>query len=147
MLRLGLIIAVAVVLLDQLTKAVMLDLLPDIGTGITITSFFNLVHVRNSGVSFGLLQSDSTIGPWLLSGFALVVSAVLAVWLARADTRLLACALGLTIGGAVDDVATVRHTISVAIRLTLVGHTIPRAVLAGAVGDITTVGDAIVIAI
>ena len=104
MLRLGLIIAVAAVLLDQLTKAVMLDLLPDLGTGITITSFFNLVHVRNSGVSFGLLQSDPTIGPWLLSGFAFVVSAVLAVWLARADTRLLACALGLTIGGAVGNI-------------------------------------------
>ena len=101
MLRIGLTIAILVVVLDQILKAMMLDLLPEPGVSIMVTGFFNLVHVFNPGVSFGLLPD---IGPFILSGFALVVSAVLAVWLARAETRLLAVALGLTIGGAIGNV-------------------------------------------
>ncbi len=101
MLRLGLTIAVLVVVLDQILKATMLDLLPESGVAVTVTGFFNLVHVFNPGVSFGLLPD---IGPFILSGFALVVSAILAVWLARSETRLLAVALGLTIGGAIGNV-------------------------------------------
>lgn len=101
MLRLGLSLAIVVVVLDQILKAVMLDLLPEPGVAIVVTGFFNLVHVFNPGVSFGLLPD---IGPIVLSAFALIVSAILGVWLARADTRLLAVALGLTIGGAVGNV-------------------------------------------
>ena len=101
MLRLGLSLAFVVVVLDQILKAVMLDLLPEPGIRVTVTSFFNLVHVFNPGVSFGLLPD---IGPLILGGFAIVVSAILAVWLARSETRLLAIALGLTIGGAIGNV-------------------------------------------
>ena len=101
MLRLGLTIAIVVIVLDQILKALMLDVLPEPGVSITVTGFFNLVHVFNPGVSFGLLPD---IGPLILSGFALVVSAILAVWLSRAETRLLAIALGLTIGGAIGNV-------------------------------------------
>ena len=101
MLKLGLVIAAAVVVLDQLTKAIMLDLIPDPGAGLMVTSFFNLVHVRNPGITFGTMQG---VPPWLLSGLALVITAVLIVWLARADTRLLATALGLTIGGALGNI-------------------------------------------
>ena len=104
MLRLGLAVALGVLVLDQALKAVMLGLLPEPGSVRTVTGFFNLVHVRNTGVSFGMLQSDSRLGPWLLAGFAIVVSAALGVWLARAPSRLLAVALGLTIGGALGNV-------------------------------------------
>jgi signal peptidase II len=103
-LRLGLALAVAVGALDQALKAVMLALLPEPGARLAVSSFFNLVHVRNTGVSFGMFQSDSMLGPWLLSGFAVVVSAVLCVWLARSESRLVAVALGLTIGGALGNV-------------------------------------------
>ncbi len=101
MLRLGLTIAIVVIVLDQILKALMLDVLPEPGVSITVTGFFNLVHVFNPGVSLVLLPD---IGPLILSGFALVVSAILAVWLSRAETRLLAIALGLTIGGAIGNV-------------------------------------------
>ncbi|HEX9647792.1 MAG TPA: signal peptidase II [Alphaproteobacteria bacterium] len=104
MLRLGLAVALGVLVLDQALKAVMLGLLPEPGSVRAVTGFFNLVHVRNTGVSFGMLQSDSRLGPWLLAGFAIVVSAALGVWLARAPSRLLAVALGLTIGGALGNV-------------------------------------------
>ena len=101
MLRLGLGLATLVVVLDQILKAVMLDWLPEPGAAVVVTGFFNLVHVFNPGVSFGLLPN---MGPWILSGFAIVVSTILAVWLARAETLLLAVALGLTIGGAIGNV-------------------------------------------
>jgi signal peptidase II len=104
MLRLGLAVALVVLVLDQALKAAMLALLPEPGAMREVTGFFNLVHVRNSGVSFGMLQSGSDLGPWLLAGFALAVCGALGVWLARAESRLLAAALGLTIGGALGNV-------------------------------------------
>lgn len=104
MLRLGLAIALAVLVLDQALKAAMLGLLPETGTVREVTGFLNLVHVRNTGVSFGLLQSGSDLGRWLLAGFALAVCGALGVWLKRADSRLLAAALGLTIGGALGNI-------------------------------------------
>ena len=103
-LKLGLAIALAALVLDQALKAAMLGLLPEPGMVREVTGFFNLVHVRNTGVSFGMLQSGSDLGPWLLSGFALAVCGALGVWLARTDSRLLAAALGLTIGGALGNV-------------------------------------------
>ncbi len=99
--RFGLVIAVVVVLLDQGLKTLMTHLLPYPGSEWTVTGFFNLVHVRNAGVSFGLMPG---LGPWVLSGFALAVTAVLVAWLIRAESRPIAAALGLTIGGAVGNV-------------------------------------------
>ena len=99
--RLGFSVAVAVAVLDQVSKAIMMSLLPDPGSRWPIAQFFNLVHVRNKGVSFGMMPG---VGPWILGGFALVVAAVLAVWLWRAETRPIAAALGLIIGGAVGNV-------------------------------------------
>ncbi len=101
MLRFGLVLAGIVVVLDQLSKAVMLAVLPEPGMRLIVAGFFNLVHVRNKGVSFGMLPE---LGPWLLSGLALVIVAVLVAWLQRARERLIAVALGLTIGGALGNV-------------------------------------------
>lgn len=99
--RLGFAVAAAVIALDQGSKAIMLSLLPDPGSRWLIARFFNLVHVRNEGVSFGMMP---WAGPWILGGFALAVAAVLAVWLWRAETRAIAAALGLIIGGAIGNV-------------------------------------------
>jgi signal peptidase II len=103
-LRFGIALAAAVAALDQALKALMLALLPEPGARLVVSGFFNLVHVRNTGVSFGMFQSDSMLGPWLLSGFAVVVSVALCAWLARAESRLVATALGLIIGGALGNV-------------------------------------------
>ena len=42
--------------------------------------------------------------PWILAGMALAVSLVLAIWLARSETKALMYGLGLIIGGAVGNV-------------------------------------------
>jgi signal peptidase II len=100
MLRLGLAIAGLVVVLDQLSKWAILAWLD---RPIALTPFFNLIVVWNRGVSFGMFDSASALGPWVLSGLALVVVVLLLVWLRRADHPLTAAGLGLIIGGAVGN--------------------------------------------
>lgn len=101
MLRLGLLVALAVIVLDQITKALVLGSLEE---AVRVTPFFNLVLVWNRGVSFGMLDSGGTGTPWLLSGLALAVVIGLVLWLRRTDTRLVAIGLGLVIGGALGNV-------------------------------------------
>lgn len=101
MLHVGLAAAALVVVLDQLTKWAILTWLDRV---IAVTPFFNLVVVWNRGVSFGMLDSGSALSPWLLSGLALVVAALLLVWLRRVDHPLTAAGLGLIIGGAIGNV-------------------------------------------
>ena len=104
MLRLGLLVAVPVVLLDQLTKWLMLADLMDPPRTVVVTGFFNLVLVWNRGVSFGMFNADSAWGPAILSGVALVISVCLLIWLYRAESRILAVAIGMVLGGAIGNV-------------------------------------------
>lgn len=88
--------------LDQAHKAWMLLIyrIQDKGR-VTVTPFFDLVFVKNTGISYSLLDDDGTHWQLLLAAFAVVASTALWVWLARAGTgRLMAWALGLIIGGA-----------------------------------------------
>lgn len=99
----GLTLATLVLVADQLSKWLLMDVVLGSPRAIEITSFLNLVWVWNQGVSFGMLGGGA-VSPWLLSGLALAVALALAIWLGRAETRLLAAALGLVIGGAVGNV-------------------------------------------
>lgn len=103
MLRLGLAVAAAVVLADQIIKWWAVGVLGDEPYGIEILSFFNLVLVWNKGISFGIFGGGS-LPPWLLAAIALAVTLALAIWLRKAETRLLALAIGLVIGGALGNV-------------------------------------------
>jgi signal peptidase II len=104
MLRIGLLAAGTILILDQLTKWFFRNVVLDGTRFIEITPFFNLVEVWNRGVSFGLFASDSSWTPILLSALAIAISVVLIVWLKRAETRLIALALGIVIGGAIGNV-------------------------------------------
>lgn len=80
---------------------------------VEITGFFNLVMVWNHGISFGMFN-DGGLGDvmgsgidwsrWLLSGLAVVVSVVFAVWGWRVQRMLASWAFGLIIGGALGNV-------------------------------------------
>ena len=97
-------IATIVILLDQITKAMILRTMA-IGDSHTITSFFNIVHWRNTGAAFSFLHASSGWQRWLLIGLA-VVAAVFIVWmLARhGGQRLFGWALALILGGAIGNV-------------------------------------------
>jgi signal peptidase II len=103
-LALGLGLAVVVIALDQATKAWMMALLLDPPRVVRVTGFFNLVPVRNPGISFGILSGGAGGTAWLLSAVAVLVAGALAVWLSRVERRLLALGLGLVIGGALGNV-------------------------------------------
>ncbi len=97
-------IATIVVLLDQITKAVILQTL-GIGDSRTVTGFFNLVHWRNTGAAFSFLHASSGWQRWLFIGLA-VLAAIFIVWLLRrhGGQRLFAWALALILGGAIGNV-------------------------------------------
>jgi signal peptidase II len=70
---------------------------------VTLTPFIDLVLTWNRGISYGLFQQDSALGQWALLLVTVVAVSLLAVWLARTNSRLTALALGLIIGGAIGN--------------------------------------------
>ena len=74
------------------------------GDQIVLLPVLNFSFVQNRGVTFGLFNN---LGDWssvLLTVVALAVVVALGVWLRRAESRLVAAALGCIIGGAVSNV-------------------------------------------
>lgn len=105
-------IALVLIAVDQLSKiwlisvmegrdCTIVDGLPQSCRSIEILSFFNLVMVWNTGVSFGMFSESGA--PLILGLINLAVAAALAVWLARAEGRALRAGLTLVIAGAVGN--------------------------------------------
>ena len=99
--RMGLGIALAVLALDQFSKWAIWHNLVPAHRAIALFPGFNLTHVCNYGVSFGGLH---WLGPWALSLLAAAISVGLVFWLRKAETRLLAVAIGMVLGGAIGNV-------------------------------------------
>lgn len=103
-LRSGLLIAVLIIVFDQLTKWLVLDGLDLANNPITVTSFFNMVLVWNRGVSFGMFSEAGSAGPWILTGLAIAVVIGLLYWLRQVEGWVTMTGLGLVIGGALGNV-------------------------------------------
>ena len=103
-LRLGVITTLLVLALDQASKFWLLQVF-DIGRRgtVRITPFFDLVLAWNTGISYGLLQTESAAGQIALTAVKVVAVVALAIWMARSHTRLATVALGLIIGGAIGN--------------------------------------------
>ncbi len=102
--RLALVLAAAVLVADQLSKWLILDLVLADRRFVEVTSFFNIVLVYNRGVSFGMFADGaSTWQPWLLSALAVGISLGLLYWLWQVRHWLPATAIGLIIGGAIGN--------------------------------------------
>jgi signal peptidase II len=101
---LGLAAAIAVLGLDQATKLWLLFVF-DIGHrgAVRVAPFFDLVLAWNVGISFGWFQNDSAIAQIVLTAIKAVAVIVLAVWMARSQTRIATLALGMIIGGAIGN--------------------------------------------
>tara|TARA_R110000868_G_scaffold56449_5_gene174631 strand:- start:10229 stop:10831 length:603 start_codon:yes stop_codon:yes gene_type:complete len=127
--RLGLILAASVLVLDQVSKWLVLDRLAFSPPGclefqradalerasmvnncghIELSQAFDLTMVWNKGVSFGLLGADGPLGRFLLVGFSVAVALALIAGLLqmgpfKAGRRWQAIAFGLIIGGALGN--------------------------------------------
>jgi lipoprotein signal peptidase len=102
---LGLTAAIVVIAADQASKWWVIDVihLPDVGQ-IVLLPVLNLTMVWNRGVTFGLLTGFGQWSYLLLTAVALAVVAALGMWLRRAESRLVATALGAIVGGALSNV-------------------------------------------
>ena len=97
-------IAFVILLADQFTKLLVVGSFA-LGDSQTITSFFNLVRVHNSGAAFSFLSTASGWQRWFFTGIG-VVATFFILWLLRSHpTQKLFCfALALVLGGAVGNV-------------------------------------------
>ena len=108
-LRLGLPIAATILVADQVSKWWMLEVarLPEIGQIRLLAAGpfgLDLTMVWNRGVTFGLLSGDGAWNHLALALLAAAIAAFLLRWMARAENRLTAIALGAVVGGAIGNV-------------------------------------------
>jgi signal peptidase II len=97
-------IALAVILLDQLTKTLISGTF-ELNDSHTLTSFFNLVRAHNTGAAFSFLAGADGWQRWFFIGLG-AVAAVFIVWLLarHGGQRLFGWALALILGGALGNV-------------------------------------------
>ena len=104
----GLRVAGAVIILDQLSKYVVLHQIFDkpacTNDSQVVAVFLTLVSTCNRGMSFGLFNAGQGLNVPLFSLAAIAIVAVLVWWLSRVHSELLATAIGLIIGGAIGNV-------------------------------------------
>lgn len=99
--------ALAVIVLDQISKFVIIRLLDIHETIPVISGFFNLVHVRNRGMAFGLMNrpGGSDYSFYFLVSATIGAVILLVFWFAglKKDERRLILGFSLIIGGAVGN--------------------------------------------
>src|SRR5664279_5805836 len=97
-------IALAVIVVDQITKA-MIVLSMHLGDARTVTPFFDIVRAHNRGAAFSFLNEASGWQRWFFIGLGLA-AAVFIVWLLarHGGQRLFGWALALILGGAIGNV-------------------------------------------
>lgn len=97
-------LALVLVLADQFTKVLVLGSF-QLGEGIPVTGYFNLVRVHNAGAAFSFLAGASGWQRWFFTALGLV-AAVVIVWMIKnhPGQRLFCLALACILGGAVGNV-------------------------------------------
>jgi signal peptidase II len=92
------------VVLDQTSKLA-IDNAMQLYESIPLIPYFNLTYVHNTGAAFSFLSDAGGWQRWLFAALAIIISGVLAVWLARLQKHetLLAVALSLVLGGAIGN--------------------------------------------
>ena len=110
--RLGVIVALVIFFLDQLTKAVVTGPLSidQLGDQRVLLPIFNLTYTENYGISLGLLNAQTETGRWMLVALTAAIAAGVAIWMGREKSRIDQMALGMVLGGALGNILDrVRH--------------------------------------
>ena len=96
-------ISFAIVILDQLTKKIILAkmVLRDV---VEVTSFFDIVHLHNYGAAFSFLHNAGGWQRYFLSAISILVSIVLPFYIKKNQHDIfLAMGLTLVLGGAIGN--------------------------------------------
>lgn len=98
-------LSVCVILLDQVTKAMVTSAL-NLYERIELLPILDLTRLHNTGAAFSLLANAPGWQRWFFIIFGLIVSVALMVWLRRlrSGDTLLALGLSLVLGGALGNV-------------------------------------------
>ena len=92
------------IIIDQCTKIFVSKLmLSNNFEDISIFSFFNIVFVRNTGVSFGLFSEGGSLGRYFFSIFSLTVGLFLILLALFTERFIFACGLCLISAGAIGN--------------------------------------------
>ncbi|GAA0726120.1 signal peptidase II [Sphingomonas japonica] len=104
--RSGFVIAVAILIADQLTKFVVTDLLgiASPGDAMELLPFFDLRFVPNVGVSLGLLPADSPAMRWALVAMTAFIAIGVGIWMTREKNGQDRVALAMVLGGALGNI-------------------------------------------
>ena len=96
---------VVIVALDQMSKDWLINLLAQNDfRPIEVTSFFNLVMVWNTGVSFGMFGGDGNGTHWSLILLPGLVALGLGIWMMRSRLWIEVLALAFVVAGALGNV-------------------------------------------
>jgi signal peptidase II len=97
-----LVVSVAVLVVDQLTKALVQGSFQP-GEALRITGFFSLVLAYNTGAAFSFLAGAGGWQRWLFTAVAMVASVVIAWLLKRGGSRIYCLGLAAILGGAIGN--------------------------------------------
>ncbi len=98
-------LAALAIVLDQLSKWALTARLTAYVDVVTLTGFFDLVHVHNTGAAFSLFADQTGWQRFFFLGLALVATAVILRLLGKTAGRpLFSAALALILGGALGNV-------------------------------------------
>jgi len=98
--------ALSIVVLDQISKFIVLKSIEIHRSISMISGFFNLVHTRNRGMAFGMFnRPGSDLGYYLLLSVTFIAVILLLFWFSRLkqEERILAPGLSLILGGAIGN--------------------------------------------
>ena len=98
-------ITIVVIVFDQASKWLMMSWLSLYET-VVVMPYFNLTMAHNEGAAFSFLAQAGGWQRWFFIGLALIISALLLVWLAKLKPteKLEAISLSLILGGAIGNV-------------------------------------------
>ena len=97
-------LALLLLLADQFTKVLILGYY-QLGDGVQVTSFFNVVRVHNTGAAFSFLAGAGGWQRWFFTGIG-VLAALFIVWMLKSHSgqKLFSFALSCILGGAIGNV-------------------------------------------
>lgn len=95
--------AIAIVVLDQLTKFMVMQRLSPYEAIEVIPGFFNLVFYMNKGAAFGILNEGGLARQLFLIGTSIAALAIVAVLVWQSSSALATFALSLIAGGAIGN--------------------------------------------